>query len=90
MVMVARYGERHSISLEKGGYPPLDGMGEGIFGASYGYYRRPGDGNRLVYVCVCDVKEEKNWFGGGCCDQDSTAGSCHSFDPFPPRIPPTK
>lgn len=41
-------------------------------------------------VCVCDVKEEKNWFGGGCCDQDSTAGSCHSFDPFPPRIPPHK
>lgn len=49
--MVARYGERHSISLEEGGYPTLDGVGEGIFGASHGYY---GMGIRL---CVCDVKE---------------------------------
>ena len=33
----------------------MDGLGEGIFGASHGYYRRPGDGNTsmCVYVCVC-------------------------------------
>ena len=68
----------------------MDGLGEGIFGASHGYYRRPGDGNTVcVYVCVCvwDVKEGKNW--GSRYDQDSTAGSCHSFDPFP-HISPAK
>lgn len=71
------------------------GVGEGIFGASHGYYRRPGDGNMpvSVCVCVCDVKERKNWRR---CYEDSTAGSCHSFDPPPapfhpaPPGPPTK
>lgn len=48
--MVARYGERHSISPEKGGYPPLDMVGEGIYGASHGYYREIGDGSTVVCV----------------------------------------
>lgn len=79
--MVARYGERHSISLEEGGYPPLVGVGEGIFGASHGYY---GMGIHL-YVCVCDVKEGQNW--GSRYVQDSTAGSCHSLT-LSPMYPP--
>lgn len=28
------------------------GRGWGIFGASHGYYRRPGDGNKCVCACV--------------------------------------
>lgn len=32
-------------------------------------------------VCACDVKEGKKWRSRY--DQDSTAGSCHSFDPQP-------
>ena len=58
MVMVARYGERHSISPEMGGYPPLVEVGEGIFGASHGYYKRPGDGNMFVCMLVCGEKGE--------------------------------
>lgn len=77
--MVARYGERHSISLAEGGYPTLDGVGEGIFGASHGYY---GMGIRL---CAWDVKEGKN--EGSRYVQDSTAGSCHSLT-LSPMYPP--
>lgn len=31
--------------------------GGGIFGASHGYYRRPGNGN----TSACDVKEGEEW-----------------------------
>lgn len=35
-------------------------------------------------MLVCDVKQGGNW--GSLCDQDSTAGSCHSLTPHPPHI----
>lgn len=43
---------------EKGGYLPLDVVGEGIFGVSHAHY-----GALEIGVClyVCEVKEGKNW-----------------------------
>lgn len=82
--MVARYGERHSISPEKGGYPPLDLVGEGIYGASHGYYRI-GDGNMVERVQSKGGEELGSRY-----DQDSTAGSCHSLTLSPTYSPQNK
>lgn len=57
----ARYGERHSICFENAEYP-LNGLVSGIFGASHGYYKRPGNGNTIMCAML---RKRRGRDGGG-------------------------